>query len=173
MTTGEVRPPEREARREEEAKQERVDPDEIVALLAIARLDMEAAAAYEVAAAAVGHEALKRTLLSFRDDHDRHVRDLVAFARSRDTNVKVTELDRERSPFVALAASMGVLDPEAAVEAIIGNEQLTNATYETALWLVSDDEALEIVKRNAADEVRHLKTLAEWVAEHGEDVAGG
>jgi rubrerythrin len=165
MTTGEVRT-EREARRRDEAKEVRVDRDEIVALLAIARLDMEAAAACEVAAEIVDIEELRRTLLSFRDDHERHVEDIVTFARSRGTNVMVTGLDRECSPFAALASSMGTLDPDAAIEALLGDERLTNATYETALRLIPDEVALKIVKRNAQDVVRHLAMLERWVAEH-------
>jgi rubrerythrin len=143
-----------------------VDPDEIRALLAVARLDMEAAEAYQIAAGEAEDAPLQRMLTSFADDHRRHVDDLVDFARRHHVDVEVKPLDPGGSVLVALASTVGGLDPAAAVEALIANELLTNATYETVSWLVSDEEALAIVERNGKDEVRHLEALTRYAAEH-------
>lgn len=149
-----------------EAEAEEVDRDEIEALMAIARLDMEAAAAYEVAASAVDDAALRRLLERFQGDHERHVADLTSYAKGRGFDVRVTEFDPESSVLVGLVSSVGAIDPDAVLEAMVGNEQLTNATYETALWLVSDDDAQTIVQRNRDDERRHLEALLEYAKQH-------
>jgi rubrerythrin len=141
----------------------------MLALLAIAKLDMEAAAAYEVAADQA-EDRLREMLSGFRDDHRRHVKDLVAFAKKRGMDVQVTEPDRDSSVLAALAYAVGSLEPAAAIEGLVGNELLTNATYETALWAVTDDEALVIVRRNREDERRHLEALNAYAAEHEDEL---
>ncbi|HZU83095.1 MAG TPA: helix-hairpin-helix domain-containing protein [Polyangiaceae bacterium] len=152
-----------------EAEEEEVtaDEDEIEALMAVAQLDLEAAAAYEIAAEQVDDDELGRMLLKFRDDHRRHVDDLTRFAKSRGISVAMPR-EIDQSVLVGLISSVGVLDPTAALEALIGNEQLTNATYDTAAWLVSDDEALAIVQRNREDERRHLDALTAYAREQEE-----
>lgn len=155
-----------EEEQEEEDEEEEVDPDEMEALLSLAQLDSEAATAYAIAAESVSSRELQGMLRAFGGDHRRHVEDIQRFAH--DSGVKA-EIGSDGSSLVSIARAMGVLDPQAALEGIIGNELLTNAIYETALWVVSDDEALEIVRRNREDEARHLQALQSWAAEHEED----
>jgi hypothetical protein len=143
--------------------------DEVRALTAIARLDLEAAAAFGLAADSVEDARLRRMLHAFRDDHRRHVDAIVGFSRAKGMEIHITPIEAERSPFVAIASSVGALDPRAAVEAVIGNELLTNATYDTAGWLISDSGALTIVRRHCSKERDHLDALTRWAHEHEQD----
>lgn len=158
-------PPPKEARDEHEMVQ--VDPDEIAALLAVARLDLEAAEAHQIAAAELESGELSRMLTSFSDDHRRHADDLLAFARRHDTKAEVTPPDPQRSVLLGLVCAVGGLDAAAAVETMLGNERLTDTTYDTATGVVSDDEALAIVERHREDERRHLDALTRYLAAHG------
>ncbi len=151
---------------EEDEEEEEVDTDEIEALLGIAQLDSEAATAYEIAAESVSSNELQGMLRAFAGDHRRHIEDLQKFMRDNGAKAEVAS---DGSSIVSIARAMGALDPQAALESIMGNELLTNAIYETALWVVSNDEALAIVRRNREDEARHLQALQAWAAEHDED----
>jgi rubrerythrin len=133
--------------------------------VAIARLDLEAAAAYEVIAESADDPKLKKMLTSFAKDHRRHVEDIQAFAEANDFVVEIPLPDGRQSSFVALAVAVGGLDEDAALETLIGNEHLTNRTYETALWLITDEEALAIVEKNREDERRHITALMDYAAE--------
>jgi rubrerythrin len=160
--------PQTPAEPRDEHEMVRVDPDEIVALLAVARLDLEVAEAYQIATAELESGPLASMLTGFSDEHRRHADDLLAFARRHDTRAEIARPDPQRSVLLGLASAVGGLDPVAAVEAMIGNELLTSTTYDTGLWVVSDEEALAIVKRNRDDERRHLDALTRYMAEHGD-----
>jgi hypothetical protein len=66
----------------------RLEAHEIGAILAVARLDVEAAVAYEISAQAVDEEPLGKMLLSFADDHRQPVEDLVLLARRGRSDVQ-------------------------------------------------------------------------------------
>lgn len=153
---------------EEEAEQgqEEMEAEEMVALLAIAQLDSEAAEAYAIAADSVSNTDLRKMLRGFEGDHRRHIEDLQKFMRDHGAKADVPP---DGSSIVTIARAMGAIDPQASLEAIIGNELLTNAIYETALWVVTDEEAVAIVRRNREDEARHLQALQAWDEQHEDD----
>ena len=163
--TGELHEIELEDEDEEMDEEEQADPDETAALLAVAQLDLESAVAYEIAADATMDPKLRDMMTAYGNDHRRHVEDLRACVRARGAEADFPD-EPENSVLVALADAMAALDPTAALEVIIGNEQLTNATYETALWVITDDDAVEILLRNREDERRHLDSLTEYAIEH-------
>jgi rubrerythrin len=116
----------------------------------------------------VDEEPLGKMLLSFADDHRQHVEDLVLLARRGGTDVQPSPPPELRtSSFVALATSFGKLNPRAAIEGLVANEELTGATYDTMLWLITDDEALALLRENREDERRHLEALTACLAKHG------
>ncbi len=158
--------PEVEGEGQAEQPRDEVDAEEIAALLAIAQLDVEAAEAYAIAAGSVTNQELRKMLRTFEGDHRRHVEDLQEFMRGQGAKA---ETPADGSSIVAIAGAMGAIDPQASLEAIIGNELLTNSIYETALWVVTSEEALEIVRRNREDEARHLQALQAWADQHEDD----
>lgn len=137
-----------------------LSPSEL--LTALARLDLEAAMGYEAAAEEVGDgdPELAPQLVAFAQDHRRHVDDLAAwFARQGEPPLGLSA-DPTTSLFAGLARLSAPLGPAAIVVALIGNEQLTNLSYEDALVYDWQDAELErMLERNLADEERHLAWL--------------
>jgi uncharacterized protein (TIGR02284 family) len=118
-------------------------------------LDFDAVGAYEAAINRIDVESLRMSLREFQRDHERHIQDLSRV---------VTQLGGmpRRKPdakgfilkgFTAVTSMMG---NEAALQAMRGNEALTNRTYRMALDEDWSDEARIIIERNYSDEQRHL-----------------
>jgi rubrerythrin len=161
----ESEPPSPQPRDEHEMVQ--VPPDEIEALVALARLDLETAGAYQLTADELESGPLARMLTSFCDDHRRHADDLLTFARRHHAHVQLVTPDVHGSLLLTLACAVGGMAPGAAIETMSGVERLTDALYETALRILSDDEALAIVERNRDDERRHHEALMTYLAGRG------
>ena len=101
----------------------------------LAQLDVDAIGLYEAAMERISIPFVREKLAEFRVDHVRHVQDL---------NEEISELGGQpvsNSPdfkgtvlrgFTAVTSMMGT---QAALLSMIGNEQLTNLSYETALKL--------------------------------------
>jgi competence ComEA-like helix-hairpin-helix protein len=153
----EVEPEEIEAAEEEGAE---VDEADLVALLALAEMDLGAAAAYQIGAHCFEDEDPKvsETLLSFREDHLRHVESLERLAVAMGGE----PIDRDQaneSVLARLAEAAEALGPRAAILAMISNEQLTNSTYGSILEIEWEDEVKKVLERNFEDERRHLSWL--------------
>lgn len=147
----------------EDEDEEDLEP-EIESLLALAQMDSEAALAYETAAELCGDEHVAETLRGFGNDHQRHVKDIGQVLSARGVELTLAAPEPETSTFVTMAASVSSLGLAAALRAMIANEQFTNATYDTALDLISDPDAHAVLERNFADEQRHLQWLTQELA---------
>jgi hypothetical protein len=128
-------------------------------LSTLVQLDIDAAHAYGRAIAAVEPPAIRRELEAFRDDHERHIKDLSAEVRrlggspppyARDMKGRVIET------FTAARSFTGTLG---ALRAMRMNEQMTQATYARARQWPLPAEARALVERNYADERRHLAAI--------------
>ncbi len=143
------------------------DPDEspeereVDELIAIAELDREAAAAYEVAAAGLPSAEARDQLMRFRGDHLRHVVSIGVLLHARGVTLPEEPGRAETSAMADLAAAAVEMGTKAVLLAMIGNERLTNGTYESALMVVADPDARAVLERNFADEQRHLRWLQE------------
>jgi len=145
---------------QEDPEAEEEEAADLLALTALAQMDLEAAEAYQIGADCMPDAAVARTLLEFRGDHLRHVQDLEEII----VEIGGEALDRsyaEASVFASLANAAGALGPTAALLAMISNEKLTNSTYEAILRLDWDEDAREVLARNYSDEQRHLRWLEE------------
>lgn len=118
-------------------------------------LDYDAVGAYEAAINRIDVAFVKDRLLEFQRDHERHIRELSDVVnrlggkpRSR-PDVKGFIL----KGFTAATSAMG---NEAALQAMRGNEKLTNRTYKNALDEVWPDDIRTLLQRNYTDEQRHL-----------------
>lgn len=139
---------------------EEIDVDDVEALAAVAALDLEAALVYELVADTVEAVELADMLRGFAADHRRHVEDLERIIEEE--SGARPERDERGGILYALASTMGQLDDDAAIEALIANERLTNGTYETAQWVVALPQARAVLERNFADEQRHLTSLVAY-----------
>jgi competence ComEA-like helix-hairpin-helix protein len=144
-----------------------LDPDALIeALTALAELDSEAAAAYQVGARAAEDADLRDQLKAFGRDHQRHVADLnELLERAGGDTVEDTEPDE--GLLAHLAETAATLGDRGVLMAMIGNEQLTNRAYAAALELATDGEVRTIVERGIGDERRHLQRLEEAGAAWG------
>jgi len=133
--------------------------EQLDALMAVARMDAEAAAVYEAASELIAIDEITEQLLSFRDDHLRHVEELNQLLAERGGDPVTEEVDPDASMLVELAEAMGAIGPKPGIAAVIGNEQLTNSVYQSTMDLPLDDRARALLERNLADERRHLTAL--------------
>jgi rubrerythrin len=147
-----------------------ISPAEMLATLA--RLDLEAALAYEVAARVVKDRELAGPLASFARDHRRHVEAIDRVLRGLGAPTVGEAL--EGPPFLAgLMQIAGPLGPDVIVVALLGNEQLTNLGCDAALAYEWDGALEAMLRRFQADEERHLGWLAERHDAMGLHAEGG
>ena len=132
-------------------------------LIALGELDAEAAEAYRIVADGIDDPTIRAKLEEFAQDHQRHVDSINALLSAGDgedgEGVISTDLDEGSSSITMLAAAMDGMGDRAALLTMIGNEQLTNSAYPTALELPFEEDVLQVLQRNAADEERHLAWL--------------
>lgn len=121
----------------------------------IIALDYDAVGAYEAAITRIDVESLRMSLREFQRDHERHIQDLsgVVTQLGGTPRKKPDTKGFILKGFTAVTAMMG---NEAALQAMRGNEALTNRTYRMALNEEWSDEARRIIERNYSDEQRHL-----------------
>lgn len=136
-------------------------------LSTLARLDLEAALAYE-AGAEVVEGGLRGQLLRFREDHLRHVLGLNRALRSMGRAPFVhSRQTTEASLACSLARLGGPFGSGALMLVLLADEQLTNGIYGLALRLDWDDEVAELLARHAADEQRHFL----WLSDRADEFA--
>lgn len=133
--------------------------DEVDVLVALARLDLEAAMAYDAGAEGTRDGDLRDHLRGFRNDHLRHVREINGLLRQY--GVEAVEENSGPSEFLlrTLAQLNEPLGPAMLVHALIVNEQLTNGSYAAALSYEWEDPAVDVLERAQQDERRHLEWL--------------
>ena len=130
------------------------------ALTELVQLDIDAVLAYDRALGAIGGEGtVASTLAGFKLDHQRHIVEasqlLLGMGRTppeAKPGVKGTIL----GGVTALRSRLGT---EQALEAMRSNEQLTTSSYARALARPFPEDVLEVVRRGAADEQRHLSWI--------------
>lgn len=128
-------------------------------------LDRDAVGAYEAAIERIKTESIRARLRAFQADHERHIRDL------SDVVVRFGGKARERPDlkgfaikgFTAVTSMMG---DQAALQAMRGNEVLTNRTYKAALEAPWPDDVRGLIERNFNDEQRHLAAIEKDLRDH-------
>jgi rubrerythrin len=134
-------------------------------LVALARLDAEAAQAYGAAAESIELPDARGKLREFEQDHLRHVADLKAALERIGEGDLARSLEPQAPLLAAFSRMAAPLGPHAVLMTLLNNEQLTNVTYENALAYEWDEESELMLERNRADEERHFDWLS---AKHDE-----
>ena len=141
------------------------DSDEIPAvelISALARLDLEAALAYEAAAELARDDGdLARNLRAFASDHRSHLEALNETLESEGEDAVGPDGGASRAVLVGLLGLTGPLGPDVVVVTLLGNEQLTNLAYDAALSYDWDPDTGAMLRRFQQDEERHVGWLAE------------
>jgi uncharacterized protein (TIGR02284 family) len=123
-------------------------------------LDYDAVGAYQAAIDRIDVETLRISLKAFQQDHERHIRDLSKVVTTLGGTPR-TKPDTKGFILKGFTAVTSMMGNEAALQAMRGNETLTNRSYRAALDEDWSDEARKIIERNYADEQRHLKFIQE------------
>ncbi|MBA2629348.1 MAG: ferritin-like domain-containing protein [Rickettsiaceae bacterium] len=123
------------------------------------QLDMDTVYTYNQAIQAIKKEEYRNQLISFRNDHERHIRtlskaviDLGGYPPSFSSDLKgfVT------SGYTAIKVSRGTKN---ALEAMETNEIISNRYYTKALSVPMPEHVKTIIRANKQDEERHLKAI--------------
>lgn len=129
-------------------------------LSSLARLDLEAALAYEAAAELSPDDEVARQLRSFARDHRRHAGELNRVLEG-EGEAAIEETAGDAPVLAGIMRLAGPLGPDVIVVALLGNEQLTTLGCDAAVAYSWGEEVQAMLERFAADERRHLAWLAE------------
>ncbi|HEY0526164.1 MAG TPA: DUF2383 domain-containing protein [Stellaceae bacterium] len=147
--------------------------DPISHLVTLAQLDIDAARAYVQAVDAIDIPSIRDRLDDFRQDHERHVRELSEVIRwmggeppERAPDVKGFFI----AGYTAIRSTMGIAG---ALRAMKTNEMMTNAIYERALAIDLPDDVRGLIERNREDERRHLAYIESVLEDRAWQYDGG
>jgi rubrerythrin len=135
----------------------------IDAIKALVELEYDAKEAYEEAISHLKNDEYKRKLIDFKQDHERHIRELAA-ALSRHGEDVPQGPDAKKWLTKGKVFLANVVGDKAILFAMKSNEIDTNTAYETIKaredkW----DDIAEIIDNNLLDEKRHKQWLDETV----------
>lgn len=150
----------------EPAASEAPGVDEVDVLSALARLDLEAAWAYEASAEAAETAEftgeLRARLLQFRDEHLWHVEELNQLILARGGTALQARAAPEGNLLGSLARLASPFGLVALLLSLLLNEQMMNWNHDLALefdW--ADEEVVEVLESHRAEEQRHMAWLSE------------
>lgn len=133
-------------------------------LQSLAQLDIDACHSYRRVVERVQDENVRRQLLEFWREHERHVDELAAAIHRRGGTPPDFERDTAGiviEGFTRLRAATGI---GGALRALKTNERLTNAAYAAAMKERVPDEVRDLLERNRADEQHHLDYIRDVLA---------
>jgi demethoxyubiquinone hydroxylase (CLK1/Coq7/Cat5 family) len=136
---------------------------EVGKLRSLAQLDADAVGAYDAAIARVSEPLVRERLNDFRVDHVRHVQDLNAFIQRFGGEPVELKLDLKGTAMKGLTAVTSLMGTEAALVAMLGNEEFTNRAYELALQFDWSPEVRSLIQKNRGDEYRHVTWIRDAV----------
>jgi rubrerythrin len=142
-----------------------------VALIAelndLLQLDHDALQAYSLAIATLADEALRETLIDYREDHERHVRDLTALIEAHGgTPVALPHLPTGLFKLAVQASGIAGGD-RGILLAFEANEGQVRRKYERHAARPHAADVAEVLARNARDEEKHHIWAAEALRRMG------
>ncbi|MCP3135723.1 ferritin-like domain-containing protein [Pyxidicoccus xibeiensis] len=136
---------------------------EVARLRSLAQLDADAVGAYDAALARIPEQLVRERLNDFRIDHMRHVQDLNALISQFGGTPVDLRPDFKGAAMKSLTAMTSMMGTEAALVAMLGNEEFTNRTYDLALRFDWSPEVRSLIEKHREDERRHVLWVREAV----------
>ncbi len=136
---------------------------EVEKLRSLAQMDVDAVGAYDAAIARVKDQLVRERLNDFRVDHVRHVQDLNAFILQFGGEPVELRPDLKGAAMKGLTAMTSMMGTEAALVAMLGNEEFTNRAYDLALSFDWSPEVRTLIEKNRRDEERHITWIKDAV----------
>ena len=129
----------------------------------LVQLDIDAIHAYEQAIEKVDVQSVKNQLVSFKMDHQRHVRELSDVMRRHGGQPPEYTPDFKGFLIKGFTALRSITGTEGALKAMRTNEELTTSTYDNATRMAFEKDVQEVVERNRDDEHRHLEYIKQCI----------
>ncbi len=140
--------------------------DIIEKLNSLIQLDVDAVRAYEQAIERIDVPSIRSEIIRFQGDHKRHIADLSELVRQLGGKPIEASPDVEGFFIEGFTALRSITGTAGALQAMKGNEELTNKRYEDALHLGGlPDDVLSVIRRNREDERRHLTYIERTLEE--------
>lgn len=133
------------------------NPIEILSKLV--KLDIDATHAYEEALENIEHSNIKVQISSFKQDHERHIRELSDCIRDLGGEAPKMSKDFKGYLIEGFTKVRSLTGTEGALKAMKSNEMLTNKIYQEALNQDFTPRVREVVRKNREDERRHLEYI--------------
>jgi rubrerythrin len=122
----------------------------------LVQLDLDAVLAYDRALEGIDAAHVSNALVGFKLDHQRHILELSKLLLDRGVKPPDAKPDMKGTILGGVTGLRARFGTEQALKAMRPNEELTTSTYARMLAKPFPDDVLEVVRRNAADEQRHL-----------------
>ncbi len=136
---------------------------EVARLRSLAQLDADAVGAYDAALARIPEPLVRERLNDFRIDHMRHVQDLNALITWLGGEPVELRPDLKGAAMKGLTAMTSMMGTEAALVAMLGNEEYTNRAYDLALKFDWAPQVRSLIEKHREDERRHVMWVREAV----------
>lgn len=127
--------------------------------------DMDAVRAYDQAIEEVDVEAIRETMLRFRDEHQNHIVEMSAVIRELGGTPPECEPDAGGFECEQFSAIQSLSGAEDALKAMHANEKVINYIYGAARGWELTPAASALVERHYRQEQRHLRAVREVLAE--------
>ncbi|QSQ20246.1 DUF2383 domain-containing protein [Pyxidicoccus parkwayensis] len=135
----------------------------VAKLRSLAQLDADAVGAYDAALSRIPEPLVRERLNAYRIDHTRHVQDLNALIIQFGGEPVDLRPDLKGAAMKSLTAMTSMMGTEAALVAMMGNEEYTNRAYELALRFEWPAEVRALIEKHREDERRHVIWIREAV----------
>ncbi|WP_163990403.1 demethoxyubiquinone hydroxylase family protein [Pyxidicoccus caerfyrddinensis] len=135
----------------------------VAKLRSLAQLDADAVGAYDAALSRIPETLVRERLNAYRIDHMRHVQDLNALITQHGGQPVDLRPDLKGAAMKSLTAMTSMMGTEAALVAMMGNEEFTNRAYEVALRFEWTPEVRALIEKHREDERRHVIWIREAV----------
>ena len=125
-------------------------------LSSLVQLDLDAVLAHDRAIEVMGDAWMANELARFKLDHQRHILELSKVLLDMKVRPPAAKADVKGTILGGVTGVRARLGTEQALKAMVSNEELTTSTYARALAKPFPEDVLDVVRRNAGDEQRHL-----------------
>ncbi|SEM58698.1 protein of unknown function [Stigmatella aurantiaca] len=136
---------------------------EVVKLRSLAQLDADAVGTYDAAISRIAAPLVRERLNDFRVDHLRHIQDLNLLIERFGGEPVALSPDLKGAAMKGLTAVTSMMGTEAALVAMLGNEEFTNRAYDLALQFDWSPEVAQLIQKNREDERRHLTWIRDAI----------
>lgn len=142
-----------------------MDIQAVIALMRdLVHLDVDATHAYDQAIKNIELAHAREQLERFKADHERHVTDLTSAIVSLGGEAPVIRRDFKGYLIEGMTALRSAMGTEQSLKAMLTNEKLTNREYDKAAKMTLPTEVDGLIRRNFADEQRHLHYIQDAIA---------